>query len=255
MLMAVGLSACGPMPTVSTAGKDIVTNSDESPAHKRARLRIELASGYYAQGKLPAALDEIKQAISIDSSIPDAFNLRGLIYDAMGDDDLSEISYRRALQLDGKYAGAMHNYGWFLCQRKRYDEADAMFASALAVPQYRDVSQTALVRGVCLGRQGKFEEAEKSLMHAYEIDAGNPTIAVNLSDVLYRKGDYERARFYIRRVNASPDLANSESLWLAARIEYRLGNTQGVKDYGLQLRNRFPSSTEAAAFEAGRFNE
>lgn len=255
LLLVTGLVGCGSVPMPSSAGKDIVTNSDESTVHKRARTRLELATAYYAQGKLPPALDEVKQAISIDPSISDAFNLRGLIYDALGDDDLAEVSFKRALLLDSKSAGTMHNYGWFLCQRKRYDEAEAMFIAAVAVPQYRDVSRTYLVQGVCLSRQGKLEAAEKSLMHAYEIDAGNPTIAVNLADVLYRRGDYERARFYIRRVNSSQDTANSESLWLAAKIEHRMGNALGAKDYGNQLRNRFPSSAEATAYEAGRFNE
>jgi len=243
------------MPAAGGAGQDIVTNSDEPALHKRARVRLELATAYYAQGKLAPALDEVKQAISIDPGISDAFSLRGLIYDGMGDDGLAEASYRRALQIDAKNAGAMHNYGWFLCQRKRYDEADAMFVAAMAVPQYRDVPQTSMVRGVCFGRQGKLDEAEKALMHAYEIDAGNPTIAVNLTDILYRRGEYERARFYIRRVNASQELANAESLWLAAKIEHRLSNRQGERDFGNQLRNRFPSSREAVAFEAGRFDE
>lgn len=255
VLVLGGMVACGPMPVASSAGKDIMTNSDESAAHKRARLRLELATAYYSKGQLTAALDEVKKAIAAEPDIPDAFNVRGLIYDALGDDEVAEASFKHALQLDRNNGATMHNYGWFLCERKRYDEAAAMFAAALATPQYPDVSRTTLVEGVCLGRQGKLEAAEKALMHAYEIDAGNPTIAVNLADVLYRRAEYERARFYIRRVNSSPDTANSESLWLAAKIEYRLGNREGVRDYGNQLRSRFPSSAEAAAFEAGRFNE
>lgn len=255
LLLMTGLVGCGPMPVPSTAGKDIVTNSDEPTLHKRARVRLELATAYYGQGKLNPALDEVKQAISIDPGISDAFSLRGLIYDALGDEGLAEASFRRALQLDAKNAGAMHNYGWFMCQRKRYDEADAMFAAALAVPLYRDVPQTSMVRGVCLARQNKLDAAEKALMHAYELDAGNPSIAVNLTDVLYKRGDYERARFYIRRVNDSRELANAESLWLAARIEHRLGNRQGEREFGNLLRNRFPSAPETSAFEGGRFDE
>lgn len=255
LLLAAAVAGCGPMPVSSSAGKDIMTNSDESTIQKRARLRLELATAYYSKAKLVPALDEVKQSIAIDPNFADAFNMRGLIYDALGDDALAEASFKHALQLDSNNGATMHNYGWFLCQRKRYDEADAMFAAALASPQYQDVSRTTLVRGVCLGRQGKLEAAEKTLMHAYQIDAGNPAIAVNLADVLYRRADYERARFYIRRVNSSPELANSESLWLAAKIEYRLGNREGVKDYGNQLRDRFPTSPEAAAFDAGRFNE
>ncbi|WP_374592565.1 type IV pilus biogenesis/stability protein PilW [Aquabacterium sp.] len=254
-ILGVAMMGCTPMPVAGAAGRDIVTNSDESARHKRARVRLELATAYYAQGKLAPALDEVKQAISVDPDISDAFSLRGLIYDGLGDDGLAEASFRHALQIDPANAGAMHNYGWFMCRRKRYADADAMFVAAMAVPKYRDASQSAMVRGVCLARQGKLDDAEKALMHAYEIDAGNPTIAVNLTDVLYRRGEYERARFYIRRVNASQELANAESLWLAVKIEHRLGNLQGEKEFGNLLRSRFPSSREVAALDAGRFDE
>ena len=82
-----------------------------------------------------------------------------------------------------------------------------------------------------------------------------PVTAVNLSDVLYRQGEYERARFYIGRVNAVPELSNAQTLWLAARIENKAGNTRAARDLGRQLRNRFPQSPEAESFESGRFND
>ena len=73
--------------------------------------------------------------------------------------------------------------------------------------------------------------------------------------MLYRRGEYERARFYVRRVNALPDVSNAQTLWLAARIENKLGNRQGASDFGAQLRNRFPDSREARAFARGDFDE
>ena len=78
---------------------------------------------------------------------------------------------------------------------------------------------------------------------------------MNLAEVLYRKGDYERARFYIRRVNAQPDISSAQTLWLATRIERRAGNLQGARELGTQLRNRFPQSREAAALERGQFDD
>jgi type IV pilus assembly protein PilF len=36
----------------------------------------------------------------------------------------------------------MHNYGWFLCQQRRFADADLQFEAALLVPQYRDVTRT-----------------------------------------------------------------------------------------------------------------
>jgi type IV pilus assembly protein PilF len=73
--------------------------------------------------------------------------------------------------------------------------------------------------------------------------------------VLYRNGQYERARFYIRRVNTKQELASAQTLWLAARIERKLGQEEQVQAMGAQLRNRFPQSPEALLFEKGKFDE
>jgi type IV pilus assembly protein PilF len=73
--------------------------------------------------------------------------------------------------------------------------------------------------------------------------------------VLLRRGELERARFYVRRVNQQADLANAQTLWLAARIEKKLNNQAGVFEFGDQLRKRFPQSPEAARYEGGRFDD
>jgi type IV pilus assembly protein PilF len=130
-----------------------------------------------------------------------------------------------------------------------------MFSQALAVPQYRGTARTLLTQGVCQAHAGQLAEAEASLSRSYELDPTSPFTATNLSEVLYRRGDYERARFYIRRVNALPEVANAQTLWLAARIEAKLGNRQGASEFGAQLRNRFPDSREAALFARGAYDE
>ncbi|HEX6705451.1 MAG TPA: type IV pilus biogenesis/stability protein PilW [Albitalea sp.] len=260
---AAWLSGCAGMPGPRTTGadapstetKDRVTASDETEAAKRARVRLELAAAYFGRGQLTTALDEVKLAIAANPTDPSAFNLRGLIYAGLGDDRLAEESFRRALQLDARDADTMQNYGWYLCQQKRYAEADAQFRQALDVPHYRAAPRTLLTQGICQARAGQWPQAEASLTRSYELDPGNPATAVNLAEVLYRRGEFERARFQMRRVNGNPDIVNAQTLWLAARIENRLGNRQGVQDFGTQLRNRFPQSPEAGAFARGQFDE
>lgn len=235
--------------------RDRVTASDESAESKRARVRLELAGAYFSRGQLEVALDQVKLAIQADPTMSEALNLRGLIYASLGDDRLAEESFRRALQLNARDADAMQNFGWYLCQRKRFDEAQTQFQQALAVPQYRDSARTLLAQGVCQMQAGKLEAAERSLMRAYELEPGNPSAAVNLADVLYRRGEFERARFYVRRVNAQAESATAQSLWLATRIENRLGQLGARQEFGQQLRRRFPASREAAAFDRGAFDE
>jgi len=235
--------------------KDRVTASDEPDGVKRGRTRTELAAAYFGRGQMTTALDQIKLAIQADPSSSEAFNLRGLIYANLGDHALAEDSFRHALQLKPRDPDVMQNFGWYLCQQGRYGEADSLFGQALAVPQYRDSPRTLLTRGICQARAGQLVESEATLSRSYELDPGNPATAVNLSEVLYRRGEYERARFYVRRVNNVPEVSNAQTLWLATRIENRLGNRNGVQDFGTQLRNRFPDSREASSFQRGAFDE
>jgi len=253
LALALLLIACAVPP--SNATRDVTTASDQTDTARRAQLRLELASGYFSRGQTTTALDEVKQALALDPNLAEAYNLRGLIYAGMGEERLADESFRHALQLSPRDADTLHNYGWYLCQQKRYGEAAPLFAQALATPQYRDAQRTLLAQGVCLARAGQNTEAERSLMRAYELDPTNPVVAVNLSEVLLRRGEYERARFYVRRVNGNADFVSAQTLWLAARIERRLGNAQGMREFGTQLRNRFPQSPEAQAYDGGRFDE
>jgi len=234
---------------------DLRTESDQTGADKRARVRVELAGAYFGRGQTAIALDEVKLALVAKPDMPEALNLRGLIYASLGELRLAEESFRRALQVAPRDGDVMHNYGWFLCQQRRFDEAEAQFRQALAQPQYLDTIRTYLGLGVCQARAGRMIEAEATLTRAYELDPSNPVTAYNLSDVLYRRGDNERVRFYMRRVNALQEQSNAQTLWLAVRAEQRLGNTAGARQLGNQLRDRFPQSPEALLFEKGRFDD
>jgi type IV pilus assembly protein PilF len=243
-----------PLP-VSETPERIATSADEAEPQKRARARMELASAYFGRGQMNTALDQVKIAIAADPQYGEAYNLRGLIYANLGETALAEESFKRALQLNPRDADAMHNYGWYLCQQRRYGESNAMFGQALSMTQYRGTARTLIARGVCQAHAGQLVDAEASLTRAYELDPASPFAATNLSEVLYRRGEFERARFYVRRVNAQKDVSNAQTLWLAARIEMKLGNRQGASEFGAQLRSRFPDSREALAFARSEFDE
>ncbi|MBX3621925.1 MAG: type IV pilus biogenesis/stability protein PilW [Rhizobacter sp.] len=251
------ISGCAlPPPAPAQAEmRDRVTESDETEASKRARVRMELASAYFGRGQFTTALDEVKQALALSPNMGQAYNLRGLIYAALGDDGLAQESFKRALQINPQDGDSLHNYGWYQCQQKRYPEAEALFQQALATPQYLGVARTLMTSGVCHARAGQWPEAELALSKSYERDPSNAATAVNLAEVLLHRGQAERARFYIRRVNSTPNQANAQTLWLAARIEMKLGNRQGANELGQQLRSQFPQSRESAAFDRGQFNE
>jgi type IV pilus assembly protein PilF len=253
--LAAWLAGCAAPGTAPAAGDGPRTASDHTDADRRAAVRMELAALHFGRGQFETALDEIKLALAAKPDLGAAFSLRGLVYASMGEEALAEDSFARALQINPRDADTIHNRAWFLCQRNRFADADRLFEQALVVPQYRDAQRTMMAQGVCHARAGRLDEAERKLTRAYELDPSNPTTALNLSEVLYRRSEFERARFYIRRVNAREDLTNAQTLWLALRIENRLGNRGGVEEFARQLRNRFPQSPEALAYDRGRLDE
>jgi type IV pilus assembly protein PilF len=252
VLLAAG--GCASPQGGGAASQDIVTESDEPEARKRARIRMELAVGYFEQGQTNVALDELKQVIASDPGFPDAYNLRGLIYMRLNDTRQAEESFRRAVALNPRDPNVQHNYGWLLCQQARYDESQRAFDVAMANPLYAGRAKTLMAQGLCQARAGRNEEAERSLARSYELDAGNPITGYNLATLLYRRGDFTRSQFYIRRLNNS-ELANAETLWLGIKVERRLNDQIAMRQLGEQLRKRFSQTREAAAYERGAFDD
>ena len=253
LLLALG--GCATRNSEATgANIDIMTASDEPEARKRARIRMELAVGYFEQGQTNVALDELKQVIIADPTFPDAYNLRGLIYMKLNDMRQAEESFRRAVAPSPKDSNAQHNYGWLLCQQGRYDEASRAFAGAMTNPLYADRAKTLMATGLCEARSGRRGDAERSLARSYELDAANPVTGFNLATLLFQRGEYPRAQFYIRRLN-NTDLANSETLWLGIKVEEKLNDRVAMLQLADQLKRRFPQSREIDFYNKGAFDE
>jgi type IV pilus assembly protein PilF len=232
----------------------MVTESDEPDARRRARIRLELALGYFENGQTAIALDELKQSITADSNYAEAYSLRGLIYMRLNDFRLSEDSFKRALTLNPRDSNIMHNLGWLYCQQARYAQAQQLFSQALANPQYGERAKTWRAQGLCQVRAGQLAEGEQSLFKSYEFDAGNPVTSYNLASLLFQRSDFARAQFYVRRLNNS-ELANAESLWLGIKVERRMENREAMMQLAGQLSKRFPKSREAEAYQRGAFDE
>ncbi len=233
---------------------DFATASDETDMQKRAKIRLELAVGYLEQGQTNVALDEVKLAIAADPRSAEAFSLRGLIYMRLNDFGLARDSFNRGIVLNPRDGNILHNLGWLACQESRYPEAILNFDKALSSPNYSGQSKTFLAKGVCLLRTGDARQAENYFLRSFELDAGNPITTFNLANLLYKRNDFVRSQFYIRRLNNN-DHVNAESLWLATKIEKKLNNTQGVILLSDRLRKQFPTSREFGLFERGAFDE
>jgi type IV pilus assembly protein PilF len=254
-LLALLAGCASPVPDTNRTPDPLPEAPPKADTARLAQTRLELAAAYFQRGQNATALQEIKAALQADPNQVAAYGLRGLIYGAMGDPAQAEESFRQGLRLSARDPDTLHNYGWFLCQERRFAEADQQFGLAAQVPAYPDLARTLLAQGICQARAQRWPEAERTLARSYELDPANPATGFNLADVLYRRGEYERARFYVRRVNQIDEQLTAQSLWLALRIERKLGQTGQVDQLGSLLTSRFASSPEASLYERRRFDD
>lgn len=249
LLLAGG---CAVAPDVPAA--QMASTADQSDNERRARIRLQLAVGYYEQRQLPIALDELRLALQADPRLADAYSMRGLIHMEMGDNKLAEESFQQALRLVPNSPDYNNNYGWFLCQTGRERQSIAYFENALKNRAYQAPAKAYTNAGVCSLRIKDHKSAERYLTQAFNQDPGNPTTSFHLARLYYDQRDHERARFYMGRV-LKADIMTADVLWLAIRIERRLGDRAAETSLANQLRRRHPASPEFAAYQRGAFDD
>ncbi|WP_229427040.1 type IV pilus biogenesis/stability protein PilW [Massilia atriviolacea] len=266
-VVAAALSACSTTSVTRNATAEatglqgstteLKTASDQTSKDKRAGIRMQLAIGYYQEGNYTVALDEIKQAIAIDPEMADAYSVRALIYTAMGEDILAEENYQRAMRLAPRNPELNNNYGSFLCQTERYAPAIAQFEIALRNPMYQSPVKALVNAGACSIKQKNYDAAERYLLQALRLEPDLLPVQSGLARVYYERRDYVRAGDYINRVKAVAKLDSlpADVLWLAIRVERKLGDKASETSLATQLRRRHPGSPEFAAFQRGAFDE
>ena len=246
------LAACGtPQPEGPKIESSTVTGGSTDPRN-RARVRTELAALYYQRGNMNVALEELRLAVVADPNYATAHGMFGLVYMELKENALAQTSFERALGLTPDDPDINHNYGWFLCQTGREAASTAYFQRALRNPLYATPARSYTAAGTCALRRGDLAGADAFLQKALAIDANQPAALLQLAQLRYRQANYPEARRLLAR-HAKLVEPTAESLWLALRVERRLGQRTTELSYANQLRRRFPASREAQALQRGQY--
>ena len=227
--------------------------AQQTDDNRRAQVHTELGSGYYGMGKLGVALEELNEAIRIDSKYAPAYGILGLVYMDLRDDVKAEENFQRSLNLDPLNSEAHNNYGWFLCQRNHMDDAISHFMTALKNPLYATPEVAYLNAGLCLLKKGDEKGGEELLLRAIKFPTVPPQALFQLSEINLRHGLYVDAQFYLEHYFKSV-APSPEGLWLGLRIAHRMKNRDAEGNYGMQLKMKFPDSREALAYRNGEFD-
>jgi type IV pilus assembly protein PilF len=221
-------------------------------ARNRAQIHTQLAAKYFERNQDAVALAELKDAIIADPKYAPAYSMLALVYMDLQQNDQAAKNFEQALRLAPNDSDINNNYGWFLCQTGSPRESIAYFQTALKNPLYETPYVADLNIGLCSEKFNDLDQADEYYQRALRFEPNFPKALLNLARLWYGRGRYADARGLIARYNKIVE-PNAESLWLALRVERKLGDRSTEGSLAVQLRRNFSTSREYQEFLKGNF--
>lgn len=227
--------------------------AEQGPPRERARIHTELAGAYYERGNLAVALEELRIAIAADPGYAPAYNVLALVHADLRENDQAQANFERALRLNASDPDVNHNYGWFLCRTNREEQSLRYFLAAVRNPLYATPQKSYTLAAGCAMRKNLDADAQDFYERALRLDANYPSAVIGLAQLRYKRGQYADSRALVGRYNKLVE-PTAESLWLALRVERRLGDRNAESIYAAQLRRQFAGSPEHQELMKGQYD-
>jgi type IV pilus assembly protein PilF len=196
------------------------------------------------QGDYDTALVKLQKALEADPGSATANGTLAILYENVGENDLAEKHFKKALRLSPKDPQIHNNYGQYLCRHDKYTEAIEQFNIAAGDALYPGLAASLTNAGICAARIPDNKQAETYFRKALAHDQNFSYALLQMANLMYTQGNYLAARAYIQRFDGV-SAPSAESLWLGVRIESALGDLSAAGGYALKLKNNFPKSEEA----------
>jgi len=231
-LLMLGLAAC------------VSNRAQESQADSPAVINAKLGLGYLRQGNYDVALSKLKKSLQEDPKLAMAHHYIAEVYQQTGAYDLAGEHFERAIKLDPHDPLLQNNYGVFLCDQKRYKEAEQRFLKVATIQSYKQPDEAYENAGLCALRIPDPVKAEKYFRKALQINPKLPNSLYQMAQLSFDTQQYLEARAFLQRFFSVSD-STPQSLWLGIRIERQQGDAEAADRYKKILLGKYPDSDEA----------
>ncbi|GFM52394.1 type IV pilus biogenesis/stability protein PilW [Pseudomonas capsici] len=204
---------------------------------------VQLGLGYFQQGQTERAKVPLKKALELDNSDPEANAALALVFQAEMEPELADQHFRKALSASNNDARIVNNYGSFLYEQKRYQEAYERFQQAAADTLYPERSRVFESLGMTALKLNKREEAREHFTKALRLDRQQPRSLLEMAELSYEDGHYVPSRDYYDRFSQLSE-QNARSLLLGIRLAKVYDDRNKAASFGLQLKRLYPGTPE-----------
>ncbi len=228
--------------------------AERARIQKAVDTNVQLGATYLGRGQPQFAEERLKKALELDPDHSQANNMMALLQWRLKNYDAAERFFRKALSAEKANPAAQNNYGTFLCDRGKVDDAVTWFEKAASNPLYGRPGRAYENAGVCLMKKPAPKTAEKYFRRALQYNPKLSRSLYHMAQINYDAGKTLAARGFIQRFfEVAKD--TPESLLLAVKIERALHNKNEEASYALRLKGKFPDSPEAKFLRKGRLGK
>lgn len=205
-----------------------------------ARLGVE----YMKQGRYKVALEKLRKALEQNDDNQEAHTAVALLHEKLGQEDLAEKHFSKALALAPNDASIHNNYASYLCRQQKPQAAQKYFLHALNNRLYDTPELVHTNMGLCALRFNQQQQALEAFEKALQ---KNPQFSIALYQManLHEKNGnvIEADKYFLRYEKIARH--TPQSLWLGVRLARALGIREREANYALLLKSQYAETEQA----------
>ena len=240
LLVAVFVLA-GCVSTTTGAPKPVADNKDAAGANFQLGIR------YFRAGRYELARDRLILSTELDGTEALVWSTLGMTYERLDNLRLAEESHNKAVRIDSRNFDVQNAYAVFLCNQRRYDDAQKHFDRAISSPTNDNPEIMATNAGVCMSQEPNFPAAEEYFRQALEARPSHAEALIQMSVLKHRMGDNLSARAFLQRYRSLHPVSPAV-LYLCTLVEGELGDEDAKATCAAELLRDFGDSPEALQY-------
>ncbi|OPH37799.1 type IV pilus biogenesis/stability protein PilW [Moraxella equi] len=217
-----------------------------------AQARTALAGQFIAQRQLDAAKRQLDEALEADSRYAPAYDMMGNLLRMEGSPSnvaKADEYFKKAISLDPNFTQARNNYGVYLSERGRYQEAIEQFNIAGGTLGYRNRAGALENLGLTYLKMNNPAAAEVAFNKAMETERGAVVAKMEMIDILINRRESLKAKEYFEDLKSLSQMHGQPMpprlIYQGIRLNILQNNRQEIQRLSSQLLSQYPLSDEA----------
>ena len=245
VVLSIALSACV---TQEYSNDETPVVKNQANRDDMAATRISLGLGYLRMGNMAQAKQNLEKAKNFAPDMVQVYTAFAHYYETVGENKLTIESFEKALSIKSDDADTLNNYGVYLCRQGQTEAAEKQLLKAIAVPSYILVAKSYENLSSCFLQKDNFIKAEAYLYKAIMHSPGNSSTLFQMVQLQYAMGEFTQAKTYEQRFEKVTRRFTPQSLALAFKVYWKLGQRRTAKNYGTMLVKMYPQSWESQQY-------